>query len=186
MHGRVSAAREVTLVNSTPDGMSVSPNRYEELNLFAAMACYALAREGHLFVNLSPRMVLAGPRAEEGRLAPLRAFNEAPDGEVMELAFGRDNTALACRRADDDWLLLRGSDIRLDCVPSANASVSYLRAAWHNAGILELAPDGASYVLSRDMVFSSASAAMHFVVGSKGQGRGGWQKIDTDLVAPAR
>lgn len=186
IHGRVVAAREVTLVNGTPDGAAVSPERYEELNLFAAMACHALARDGHLFVNLSPRMVLAGPRAEAGRLAPLRAFDEAPDGEVMELAFGKGHMALACRRADDEWVLLRGSDIRLDCVASANASVSYLRAAWHNAGILELAHDGTSYVLTRDMVFSSASAAMHFTVGSKGQGRGGWQPIDTGLTAPAR
>ncbi|KFC68204.1 hypothetical protein FF80_01928 [Devosia sp. LC5] len=186
IHGRVAAAREVALVNGTPDGAAVSPERYEELNLFAAMACHALAREGYLFVNLSPRLVLAGPRAEAGRLAPLRAFDEAPEGEVMELSFGKDHMALACRRADDEWVLLRGSDIRLDCVASANASVSYLRAAWHNAGILELAHDGTSYVLSRDMVFSSASAAMHFTVGSKGQGRGGWQPIDTGLSAPAR
>lgn len=186
IHGRVAAAREVTLVNGTPDGAAVSPERYEELNLFAAMACHALARDGHLFVNLSPRMVLAGPRAEAGRLAPLRAFDEAPDGEVMELAFGKSHMALACRRADDEWVLLRGSDIRLDCVASANASVSYLRAAWRNAGILELAHDGSSYVLTRDLVFSSASAAMHFTVGSKGQGRGGWQPIDTGLSAPAR
>jgi hypothetical protein len=144
IHGRVSVAREVSLVNGIPDGAAVSPERYEALNLFAAMACHALARDGHLFVNLSPRIVLAGPRAEAGRLAPLRAFNEAPDGEVMELTFGKNRIALACRRADDDWLLLRGSDIRLDCVASANASVSYLRAAWHNAGILELAHDGGS------------------------------------------
>jgi len=186
IHGRLSAAREVTLVNGTPDGAPVPTERYEELNLLAAMACHALAREGHLFVTLSPRMVLAGPRAEEGRLAPLRAFNEAPDGEVMELTFGKGHIALACRRAHDEWVLLRGSDIRLDSVASATASASYLRAAWYNAGILELAHDGTSYVLTRDMFFSSASAAMHFTVGSKGQGRGGWQPIDTDLTAPAR
>ncbi|QYO76562.1 hypothetical protein [Devosia salina] len=185
IHTRVSAAREVALVNGTPDGAPVSSNRYEELNLLAAMACHALAREGHLFVNLSPRMVLAGPRAEVGRLAPLRAFDETPNGEVMELAFGKGHMALACRRADDDWLLLRGSDIRLDCVASANASVSFLRAAWHNAGILELAHDGGSYVLTCDMAFASASAAAHFVVGGKSKGRGGWQPIDTGLPAPA-
>lgn len=186
IHARVSTAREVDLVNGTPDGSPVSPDRYEELNLFAAMACHALARDRHLFINLSPRMVLAGPRAEEGRLAPLRAFDEAPDGEVMELAFGKAHMALACRRANNEWVLLRGSDIRLDCVASANASVSYLRAAWHNAGILELAHDGSAYVLTRDVVFFSASAALHFTVGSKGQGRGGWQPIDTGLTAPAR
>jgi hypothetical protein len=185
IHARVSAAREVALVNGTPDGAPVSSNRYEELNLLAAMACHALAREGHLFVNLSPRMVLAGPRAEVGRLAPVRAVDEAPNGEVLELAFGKGHIALACRRANNEWVLLRGSDIRLDCVASANASVSFLRAAWRNAGILELAHDGTSYVLTRDVVFSSASAALHFTVGSKGRGRGGWRPIDTGLTAPA-
>lgn len=180
LHTRLSAAREVTLVNDTPGGGAVTPERYGELNLFAAMACDALAREEHLFVNLSPRMLLAGPRAAPGQIVPQRLFNQAPDGEVMELTFGKNCIALAARRADDEWLLLRGSDIRLDTVPSANASASYLRAAWFHSGILQLAHDGKSYTLTRDMPFRSASAAMHFVVGSKGQGRGGWQPIDPD------
>lgn len=180
IHSRVAAAREVRLINGTPDGAAISPERYEELNLFAAMACHALAREGYLFVNICPRMVLAGPRAEAGRMAPLRPIHEMPGGQVMELTFGQGHMALACRRADDDWLLLRGSDIRLDCVTSANASASYLRAAWRHAGILEPAHDGGSYVLTRDMVFASASAAALFVVGSKGKGRSGWQPLDPD------
>ena len=73
-----------------------------------------------------------------------------------------------------------GSDIRRATVASANASTSFLRAAWLNSGILELAHDESSYTLTCDLVFASSCAAMHFVVGSKGQGRGGWQPIDTD------
>ncbi|HWV21448.1 MAG TPA: DUF4357 domain-containing protein [Devosia sp.] len=180
IHGRVAAAREVRLINGTPDGAAISPERYEELNLFAGMACHDLWREGHLFVNICPRMVLAGPRAEAGRMAPLRPLHEMPGGQVMELTFGQGHMALACRRADDDWLLLRGSDIRLDSVSSANASVSYLRAAWRHSGILEPAHDGRSYVLTRDMVFASGSAAAQFVVGAKGKGRSGWQPLDPD------
>lgn len=178
LHMRVGAAREVRLLNGTPGGAPVTPERYRALNVMAGLACDALAREGHLFINMSPRLALAGPRAEPGQLMPPRPFNTVPEGEVMELAFGRNLIALAARRADDDWLLLAGSDIRLDTVASANASASYLRAAWLHSGLLELSETGASYVLTRDLAFRSAGAAMHFVIGSKGQGRGGWQPID--------
>ncbi|ODT80493.1 MAG: hypothetical protein ABS76_16290 [Pelagibacterium sp. SCN 64-44] len=185
LHMRVGAAREVRLINGTPAGAPVTPERYRELNVMAALACDALARDRHLFVNLSPRLALAGPRAEKGQLPPPRPFNAVPEGEVMELAFGRKFMALAARRADDDWLLLAGSDIRLETVVSANASASYLRAAWLHSGILELSESGESYVLTRDLAFRSAGAAMHFVVGSKGQGRGGWRPIEPDFDSGA-
>lgn len=180
MHMRVSAASEVRLLNGTPGGAPVSPERYEALAVMASLACDALAREGHLFINMSRRLALAGPRAERGQLAPLRPFSLPPEGEVMELAFGRNLVALAARRAEDDWLLLAGSDVRLDTVASANASASYLRAAWLHSGILELSENGENYVLTRDMVFRSGGAAMHFAIGSKGQGRGGWRSVEQD------
>ncbi|HEY8577383.1 MAG TPA: hypothetical protein VIL88_13730 [Devosia sp.] len=178
LHMRVGAAKEVRLLNGTPGGAPVTPERYRALNVMAGIACDALARDGHLFINMSPRLALAGPRAELGQLMPPRPFNTVPEGEVMELAFGRNLIALAARRADDDWLLLAGSNIRLDTVASANASASYLRAAWLHSGLLELSETGESYVLTRDLTFRSAGAAMHFVIGSKGQGRGGWQPMD--------
>lgn len=181
LHMRVSAAKEVRLVNGTPGGAPVTAERYDQLNAMAGLACDALARDGHLFVNMSRRLALAGPRAERGQLAPLRPFDTPPDGEVMELSFGRNLIALAARRDDDDWLLLSGSEIRLDTVASANASASYLRAAWLHSGVLELSGDGEHYVLTRDLAFRSGSGAMHFVLGSKGQGRGGWQPIDGDF-----
>lgn len=181
LHMRVSAAKEVRLVNGTPGGAVVTPERYDQLNAMAGLACDALARDGHLFVNMSRRLALAGPRAERGQLAPLRPFDNPPEGEVFELSFGRNLIALAARQADDDWLLLAGSDIRLDTVASANASASYLRAAWLSSGLLELSDTGEHYVLTRDIAFRSGSGAMHFVLGSKGQGRGGWQAIDPDL-----
>ncbi|SMQ85550.1 protein of unknown function [Devosia lucknowensis] len=180
IHTRVSAAREVRLVNSTPNGASVTPQRYAALNAMAALACESIARNGYLFLDLSPRMVLAGPRAETGQLAPPRPFNAAPDQEVMEVSFGENLSALSARHSETEWLLLRGSDIRLEPVASANASASYHRAALLHSGIIELAPDGRSYVLARDILFGSPSAALHFVLGSKGQGRGGWKPIDPD------
>lgn len=181
LHMRVSAAKEVRLVNGTPGGAVVTPQRYDELNVMAGLACDALARDGHLFVNMSRRLALAGPRAERGQLAPPRPFDNPPEGEVFELSFGRNLIALAAKRDDDDWLLLAGSDIRLDTVASANASASYLRAAWLSSGLLELSENGEHYVLTRDIAFRSGSGAMHFVLGSKGQGRGGWQPIDSEF-----
>jgi len=186
MHARVATAREVALVNNLPDGAQVTPERYAELDLFAARACHALASTGHLFVHLCARTVLAGPRAEQGRMAPLRRFEEIPDGRLVELTFGDGHMALACHRADGDWVLLRGSDVRLDTVASAPASVSYLRAAWLHAGILELSHDRKSYMLTRDVKFRSASGALHFVVGAKGAGRGGWQPIEPEPQAVPR
>lgn len=179
LHMRVSAAKEVRLVNGTPGGAVVTPERYDQLNAMAGLACDALARDGHLFVNMSRRLALAGPRAERGQLVPLRPFDNPPEGEVFELSFGRNLIALAAKRDEDDWLLLAGSDIRLDTVASANASASYLRAAWLFSGLLELSDNGEHYVLTRDIAFRSGSGAMHFVLGSKGQGRGGWQPIDS-------
>ena len=179
LHMRVSAAKEVRLVNGTPGGAVVTPERYDQLNVMAGLACDALARDGHLFVNMSRRLALAGPRAERGQLGAIRPFDNPPKGEVFELSFGHNLIALAAKRDEDDWLLLAGSDIRLDTVASANASASYLRAAWLSSGVLELSETSEHYVLTRDIAFRSGSGAMHFVLGSKGQGRGGWQPIDS-------
>lgn len=179
-HARVAATGEVRLVNGTPDGAPISPSRFRELNVFAGRVCDALSRAGLLFVRQSPRMVLAGPRAEAGMVEPQRPLNSLPGGEVMELSFGQNLTALAARRGPDDWLLLRGSDIRLDTVPSAAASASVLRGALLFSGILDPAQGGGSYTLTRDICFKSGGAAMHFVIGSKGSGRGGWRPIDPD------
>lgn len=177
---RAAATRERTMVNRVPDGCPIDPERYSYLEAFVAEACLALRHDHILFTAGSARSVLAGPRAEPGRVVPQRPFNDVPEGMVMELTFNDGRVALASRRAEDDWLLLRGSDVRPDTVASANASASYLRAAWLHSGILVPSHDEQSYVLTRDMPFRSGSAATHFVTGSKGRGRGGWQPIDPD------
>jgi hypothetical protein len=178
LYTRIAASGGVTLVNGMPDGSAIDPVRYRELNLFAARVCDALAQTGYFFPRVNARMLLAGPRVEARQAVVQRLFNQVPEGEVMELSFGLGLNALAARRSDSDWLLLRGSDVRPEVVASASASSSYLRAAWLASGVLEPSHDGKSYVMTRDVPFSSASAAMHFVIGSKGQGRGGWQPID--------
>ena len=177
---RAAVSRERAMVNGLPDGAATDAQRYSDLDAFVAEACLALRHEGLLFTAGSARSVLAGPRTEPGRAVLQRPFNELPAGEVMELIFNEGRIAMAAKRAEDDWLLLRGSDVRPETVASANASASFLRAAWLHSGILTPSHDGQSYTLTRDMPFRSGGAAMHFVTGSKGRGRGGWQPIDPD------
>ena len=177
---RAAASRERQMINGMPNGAAVDLQRFSDIDAFVAQACLSIRNDGVLFTNGSTRSLLAGPRTEPGRTAPPRLFNELPDGEVMELIFNEGRVALAARRAEDDWLLLRGSEVRPDVVQSANSSASFLRASWLHSGILSPTPDGRSYLLSKDMRFRSAGATAHFVTGSKSRGRGGWQPIDPD------
>lgn len=168
------------VVNDRPDGAPVSVERYAELEAFVALACLTLQREGLLFTGKSPRTILAGPRAEPDCLGPLRPFNELPEGDIFELEFGGGLVAIAARQADDRWLLLRGSEVRVDTVASATANASFLRAAWLHSGLLAPSPDGSRLIARRDLVFESGSAVSHFCAGAKGRGLAGWKPIDPD------
>lgn len=168
-----------SVVNKQPDGAPISVERYDQLVQFTAQVVLALRQAGVMFLQGSVRQRLAGPRSEPDRLGAPRPFDSIPDGRVMELNY-RGLTALAAERDDGTWLLLRGSDVRIDTVKSASANASFQRAAWLHSGLLELAEDGSCYVLMRDMVFSSGSAVGHFVSGSKGFGLSCWQPIDLD------
>jgi hypothetical protein len=175
---RLAASGERTLVNSCPDGAGVDPERYEALNAILAAVVLALRQQGLLFVEGNTRAVLAGPRAEPRRLGALRPFDSAPKGEILELSFGRGLVALVAKQAPDRWLLLAGSDIRIDTAPSANSTTRFLRAAWLHGGLLAPAADGASYTVTRDLVFTSCSAVTLFCAGSKGRTVDSWQLID--------
>ncbi|MDF2797338.1 MAG: hypothetical protein K0R85_82 [Devosia sp.] len=177
---RVAAAREYTLVNGLPDGASIEAQRYSELEAFLGSACLALRHCGVLFTAGSARSVLAGPRGEPGRAGPVRPFNSIPPGEVLELEFGAGLVALAARQSETRWILLKGSDVRIDTVASANASTRYLRAAWQHAGLLGMAPDGRSLVAARDLIFRSGSAVAQFCAGSKGRTLESWKPIAPD------
>ena len=168
-----------SVVNKQPDGAPISVERYDQLVQFTAQVVLALRQAGIMFLEGSVRQRLAGPRAEPDRLGAPRPFDSIPEGRVMELNY-RGLTALAAERDDGTWLLLRGSDVRIDTVKSASANASFQRAAWLHSGLLELAEDGSCYVLMRDVVFSSGSAVGHFVSGSKGFGLACWQPIDPD------
>ena len=175
----VSADTDYTLSNGVPDGAAIDVDRYGQLALFVSEIVLALRQAGVMFLNGSVRERLAGPRAEPDRLGAPRRFDDLPEGFVRELNYC-GLTALAAERLDGSWLLLRGSDVRLDTVSSASASASFQRAAWLHAGLLEQANDGSSYVLKRDMVFSSGSAVGHFCSGSKGFGLAAWRPIEPD------
>jgi hypothetical protein len=177
---RAAACPERTLVNSVPDGASVDAERWSELDAFVGQACLALRHHGLFFVSGSARTVLAGPRAEPRRVGPLRPLEAIPKGEVMELSFGDGLVALAVRQSETRWVLLQGSEVRAEVVPSANASVKFLRSAWLHSGLLDASPGGRSYTVTRDLSFRSGSAVAQFCTGSKGKGVADWRPIDPD------
>ncbi|MGN6489842.1 MAG: hypothetical protein ACTHLT_18740 [Devosia sp.] len=176
---RVAAFGDRRLVNGLPDGAPVTVDRYGELDVFLGEACLALRRRGLLFTRNSARSLVAGPRAEPRRAGPLRPFNHIPEGEILELSFGEGLCALAARQ-DNGWLLLRGSDVRIDAVASAGCVPAFLRSAWQHAGLLEPGVDGRSLVVTRDLRFKTGSSVAHFCTGAKGRGLAGWEPIDPD------
>lgn len=177
-HARVQASGAFSRLNDLPMGSGVGPELYSQIDAFLGHACLALHHHGVIFGGNTARAVLAGPRCEAGRLGKPRPFNAIPDGERLELCFDDGLVALATRQQDNRWLLLAGSDIRIETAPSANSSVRFQRSAWLHAGLLELSPDGRSYVTTRDLVFRSGSGAAQFCVGSKGRTRDSWVPID--------
>lgn len=177
---RVEASRAFADMNALPMGAAVDAQRYAEIDAFLAQACLTLRHHGVLFTESSTRAVLAGPRQENGRLASLRPFNAIPDGTRLELCFDDGLVALASRVGDHRWVLLAGSDIRIETAASANSSVRFLRSAWLHAGLLEISADGRSLVTTRDLVFRSGSGAAQFCVGSKGRNCSSWVPIDPD------
>lgn len=180
MHTRLAACRDVTLVNTTPDGAAIAPERFDDLQLLAGQFALFLAREGVAYGGQASRTILAGPRIEKDFSTSLRIFDEMPKGDIHELEYNTGLQARAVRNGNGDWIVLRDSEIRIDTVSSANSTALYHRAALLHAGFLVPASHGRSYLLTRDLRFSSRSAAAHFVTGSKGQGRGGWKPIDPD------
>ena len=92
---RCAASGERSLANGRPDGAAVDAQRFSEIDSLVAAACLALRHHGLLFVGGSTRGVVAGPRQEPGRLAPLRHLNQIPAGEVLELTFSDGLVALA-------------------------------------------------------------------------------------------
>lgn len=177
MWSRVALSGLTSTNSEAPEGPALNPQRYSELEALAGQICLALWHNEMLFDAISPRLALAGPQTEPGAKAPQRTFNEVPDGKILELQFC-GMTALAARQADDLWVLLRGSDVRLETAPSADPSVLFKRAAFLHSGHLGLAPDGKSYIALKDILFSSGTAIAQFCSGSKGRRLSSWTPVE--------
>jgi len=177
---RVQATRAYPIMNDLPVGAGIDAQRYSEINAFLGQACLMLRHSEVLFTENTARAVLAGPRNEAGRVGPLRPFNDIPNGERLELCFDDGLVALAARQHDNRWILLQGSDVRIETAASANSSTRFQRSAWLHSGLLELSADGRSFVTTRDLIFRSGSGVAQFCVGSKGRTRDSWQPIDPD------
>jgi hypothetical protein len=175
---RLAATGEYQLVNSAPDGAGIDLERYTELELFAAQAAIALRHEDLLFYAHDARKIIAGPLLEPGHQSK-RRNDRLPETGILSLEFG-GLIAHATRQSDDRWILLAGSEVRIETVASANTTVRYRRSAWLHTGVLALDPDGKCYRLMRDIVFSSGSAAAQFCAGSKGRTLSAWKPIDPD------
>lgn len=148
-------------LNSLPMGTSVEPERYDEIRLFVSNAMMLLRRDGVLTSGLNARQLLAGPRSmSDSRIVPIPG-----DGILHEL----DGLGVFARATNvgNDWILLRGSTVRREVVPSANSSVALRRAEWLHAGILR--DVGHAYEVVSNIRFDSASGAAQFVSGSKGR-----------------
>jgi hypothetical protein len=177
---RVVASGAYEMLNGVPDGATLDPQRYSELECFLAEACLALRHADILFTEGTARSVITGPRCEPSRLGKPRLFDEMPNGDILELKFSGNLVALAARQTENRWLLLSGSDVRVGTVASANGTTGFLRSAWLHAGLLAPSADGQSYTTTTDLVFASGSAVAHFVCGAKSRGLSSWRAIDPD------
>lgn len=180
LFARVCAAGERAVVNDVPIGAPCDVELFGQIDGFVGQGALMLHNRGVFFRNGTPRSVFAGPRSEPGRIGPRRLFDTPPEGELVELHFGSGLVAHAVRQSDDQWLLLQGSHVRLDAAPSGNRSIHYSRAQWLHTGLLVLAPDGRSFVTTRDLVFPNGSSAAQLCAGGKGRPLSAWRSIGSD------
>jgi hypothetical protein len=145
------------LRNKLPDGAPVEPADYDTMRVFVARACVSLRAAGVLFTNL-PAAALLLPPAKAPPFRPLEA-----DTPIYRLAVPSLRAHVA--EEDGEWRLLAGAEVRAEVQPSAFGPASMARAELLHAG--GLLRTGATLSTTRDLRFSSAWAAAHFVLGQK-------------------
>lgn len=179
----VAGTQELQLLNMIPDGDSavVDESSYSGIRLFVSQVALALRAAGIIFARGNARSILAGPRADAGRLGPLR-MEDLPAGNVFELSACGVVAWAVQNPKGGGWTLLKGSEVRKGVVRSATSSAAMLRAELTFAGILIHCGDRLK--LLRDVRFASASGASQFVTGMRGNGLAGWKLIGGEEPVP--
>lgn len=146
-----------SLRNKLPAGAPIEPVDYDPMRIFVARTCLALRAAGLLFTSL-PAAALLLPPVKAPAFRPLE-----PDTPVYRLAVTGLRAHLAVENGG--WRLLAGSEVRAEVQSSAFGPASMGRAELIHAG--GLLRTGKIYSTTRDLSFSSAWAAAHFVLGQK-------------------
>lgn len=161
LHQCLAFAKVFTSLNGLPMGAGVTAERYDDIRMFVTNALMLLRRDGIISSPLATRHLMAGPRA----MSDVKVMPIADDGMLHSL----DGQGFSARAVDtgNGWVLLRGSAVRREVMPSANSSVSLRRAEWLHAGLLR--DRGDAYEVVSNLRFDSASGAAQFVSGAKGR-----------------
>lgn len=150
-------AGSYSLRNKLPAGAPVEPADYDTMRLFVARACLALRAAGVLFTSL-PAAALLLPPSKAPAFRPLE-----PDTQIYRIAVPGIRAHVV--EEDGEWRLLPGSEVRAEVQASAFGPASMARAELlHCGGLLRT---GKVFATTRDLRFSSAWAAAHFVLGQK-------------------
>ncbi len=150
-------AGSYSLRNKLPAGAPVEPADYDTMRLFVARACLALRAAGVLFTSL-PAAALLLPPSKAPAFRPLE-----PDTQIYRIAVPGIRAHVV--EEDGEWRLLPGSEVRAEVQASAFGPASMARAELlHCGGLLRT---GRVFSTTRDLRFSSAWAAAHFVLGQK-------------------
>lgn len=200
---------DLDMRSDIPKGANVDMANYERMNGFVGQAFDAMVRSGALSPSidsstgenrgpadsaLPEAAAPSGPSASRPSepqvgVAAHRAIARTPftsETANAQLFSSQARYHLdACgvraraRIIDGRWTVLAGSQVRARVMPSASPSAQQRRIELLHAG--SLIKRGPDYVATRDLPFSSAAAAAHFVVGCKTRPNI-WQLFDTAPV----
>lgn len=166
----ISAMAEHELDCELPHGGACSREDYLALRLMVGEALVLIREGGIGFREQCPRDLLAGPL---GLSEMLDAEVHHRDVEHTLESVGVQ--AEAVEVGEGDWVVKAGSEVRIVPVASAGSVILSLRHELDFSGVL--VRKGGHYRMTRNLRFSSASAAGNFVTGAKYPNRSGWLPI---------
>lgn len=156
----VEAQGEFKLRNMMPKGEAVDSATYGRIFAFVSEAIQML-REARLAFTSGAGIALFDGEPVEATLDPQE------DADVPGQSYELRSCGLLARAVNrnGEWIVLKGSEIRVEVQPSAHGSASQRRAELlHSGGLVS---EGDRYRLTQDLRFGSATGAGHFVVGCK-------------------